>query len=144
MCVKRRGYRDIKGSCLACTPVCQQKVSRAGATMVSREVIATKMGFSQNIAKGVLSCYNITPMLTSDGMMSKRPGKGHCQGKVHTGTPGMCPYQATTLWQLDGLVDQGANPTLVMAQQTARMIHVVRKLKSTVLCQQWRKLPTVD
>ena len=78
--------------------------------MVSREVIATKMGFSQNIAKGVVSCYNITPMLTSDGMMSKRPGKGHYQGKVHTGTPGMCPYQATTLWQLDGLVDQGVNP----------------------------------
>ena len=75
------GYRDIKGSCLACSPVCQQKVSRVGVAMVGHEVIAcfhldTKMSpmarFSQNITKSVVSCHNITPMLTSDGMMSKR------------------------------------------------------------------------
>ena len=35
----------------------------------------------------------------------------------------MCPYQATTSWQLDGLVDQGVNPTPVMGRLTARRMH---------------------
>ena len=48
--------------------------------MIGCEVIASfhldaKMGpvacFSQDITKGVVSCHNITPTLTSDGMMSK-------------------------------------------------------------------------
>ena len=52
-----------------------------GLTMVGHVVIAsfhldTNMDpvarFSQNITKGVVSCHNITPMLPSDGMMSKR------------------------------------------------------------------------
>ena len=72
--------------------------------MIGCEVIAgfhldTKMGpmtcFSQNITK-VVSCHNITPMLKSDGMMSKQ---GPCQGKERTEIPGMCPYKATTFWQ---------------------------------------------
>ena len=33
MCAKRRGYRNIEGSCLACSPVCQQKVSGVGVAM---------------------------------------------------------------------------------------------------------------
>ena len=36
----QRGYRDIEESCLTCSPVCQQKVSRVGVAMVSHEVIA--------------------------------------------------------------------------------------------------------
>ena len=42
---------------------------------------------------------------------------------MHTGTHGVCLYQATTSWQLDGLVDQGVNPTPVMGRLTARRIH---------------------
>ena len=80
MRVKRRGYRDEKGCSLACCPFSQQKVSRMGVTMIGCEFIASfhldaKMGpvtcFSQNITKAVVSCHNITPTLTSDGMMSK-------------------------------------------------------------------------
>ena len=41
MCVKRRGYRNIKGSCLACCPVSQQKVSRTGVAMIGCEAIAS-------------------------------------------------------------------------------------------------------
>ena len=40
-------------------------------------------------------------------------GQGHCQGKVHTGIPGKCPYQATILWQLDGPVHQNVDPAPV-------------------------------
>eukprot|EP00731_Ephydatia_muelleri_P009744 Em0005g330a len=35
-------------------------------------IISPVAGFSQNITWGVVSCHNIIPMLTSDGMMSKR------------------------------------------------------------------------
>ena len=42
---------------------------------------------------------------------------------MHTGTPGMYPHQATTLWQLDVLVDQGVNPTPAVAQLIARRMH---------------------
>ena len=41
MCVERRGYRDIKGSCFACCPVSQQKVSRMGVAMIGCGVIAS-------------------------------------------------------------------------------------------------------
>ena len=41
MCVKQRGYRNIKGSCLAYYPVSQQKVSRMGVAMIGCEVIAS-------------------------------------------------------------------------------------------------------
>ena len=70
----------FKGSCLACCPVSQQKVSRTGVAMIGCEVIASfhldaKMGpvacFSQNITKGVVSYHHITATLTSDGMMSQ-------------------------------------------------------------------------
>ena len=87
-------------------PVAQfVKVSRLGVAMVGHVVIAcfhlhTKMGpvahFSQNIAKGGVSCYNITPMLTSDLMHDVQEGQGNCQGKMHTGTHEVCPYLATT------------------------------------------------
>ena len=72
---------DIKGSCLACCPVSQQKVSRMGVAMIGCGVIASfhldaKMGpvacFSQNITKGVVSYHHITATLTSGGMMSQR------------------------------------------------------------------------
>ena len=75
-----------------------------GVAMIGCEVIASfhldaKMGlvacFSQNITEGVVLCHNITPMRTSDSMKSK--GVKHSQGKVHTGMPGMCPYQATII-----------------------------------------------
>ena len=81
MYVERRGYRDIKGSCLACCPVSQQKVSRMGVAMIGCGVIASfhldaKMGpvacFSQNITKGVVSYHHITATITSGGMMSQR------------------------------------------------------------------------
>ena len=64
MCVKRRGYRNIKGSCLACCPVSQQKVSRMGVAMIGCEVIASlhldaKIGpvacFSQNITNIIMN-----------------------------------------------------------------------------------------
>eukprot|EP00731_Ephydatia_muelleri_P033071 Em0025g27a len=47
--------------------------------------------------------------------------------------------------RLDGLVDQGVNPTPVMGQLTARRMHVVRKLKAIVLYQltvTWTSVPT--
>ena len=71
----------MKGSCLACCPVSQQKVSRTGKALIGCEVIASfhldaKMGpvacFNQNITNGVVSCRNITLMRTNDGMMSQR------------------------------------------------------------------------
>ena len=88
-------------------------------------------GFSQNITWGVVSCHNITPMLTSDGMMSKRV-KGIARVKCTLGPMGRV-HQATTSWQLDVLVDQGVNPTPVMGRLTAWRMHVVRKLKVIVL-----------
>ena len=86
--------------------------------------------FSQSITKGVVSCQNITPTLTS--------GQGHCQpvsGQSAHCDPGMCPYQATILWQLDGPVHPDVDPAPVMVGQTARRMHVVWKLKAIV---QWR------
>ncbi|KAL5494309.1 hypothetical protein EMCRGX_G015611 [Ephydatia muelleri] len=109
-----------------------QKVSRVGVTTVSCEVIAsfhldTKMGpvvcFSQNITWGVVFMPQHHPMLKTDGMMAKR---------------------VDSIARLDGLVDQGVNPTPVMGRLTARRMHVVRKLKVIVLRQQWRRLPTAD
>ena len=140
MCVKQRGYRNIKGSCL---PVAQfvNRRSPGWVWLCQREVIAsfhldTKMGpmarFGQNIMKGVVSCHHITPTCLQEWWHDVQEGPGHCQGKVQTGTPGM--YQATTLWQLEVLVDQGLNPTPVMVQLTARRLHWVRKLKATALC----------
>ena len=111
--------------------------------MVGCEVIAsfhldTKMGpmacFSQNIVKGVVSCHNITPTITSDGMMSKRV-KGIARAKCTLGPLGCVHAKPSLLWQLDGLVDQGVNPSLLMARLMAKRMHVVRKLKATVLCQ---------
>ena len=64
----------------AVLPVAQQKVGRVGVAMVSSEVTAsfhldTEMSpmarFSQYITQGVMSCYHIIPLLTSDGVMSK-------------------------------------------------------------------------
>ena len=72
MCVKQRGYRNIKGSCLAYYPVSQQMVSRMGVAMIGCEVIASfhldvKMGpvacFSQNITKGVVHATTSPPLL---------------------------------------------------------------------------------
>ena len=71
--------------------------------------------------------------------------QGHCQSKVHTVIPGKCPYQATIIWQLDGPVHQVVvDPAPVMVEQTARMMHVVRKLKAIKLGQHWRRFPTAN
>ena len=144
MCAgKQRGYRNIEGSCFACCQVSQQKVSRMGVALFGCEVIASfhlyaKMGtvarFSQNISEDVVSCHNITPMPTSDGMLSKRV----------KGTSAHWDPWDTTLWQLDGPVHQDIDPAPVMVERTARRMHVVWKLKAIVLCQQWRRFPTPD
>ena len=63
-----------------------------------------------------MSCHNITPMLTSDGMMSKRV-KGIARVKCTLGPMGRV-HHATTSWQLDGLVDQGVNPTPVIGNDS--------------------------
>ena len=64
--------------------------------MIGCKVIASfhldaKMGpvicFSQDITKGVVSCHNITPTLTSDGMMSKGV-KGLVRAKSALGSLG--------------------------------------------------------
>eukprot|EP00731_Ephydatia_muelleri_P024877 Em0016g1148a len=122
-----------------------------GVAMIGCGVIASfhldaKMGpvacFSQNITKGVVSYHHITATLTSGGMMSQRFKA--LPGKVHTGIPGKCPYQATILWQLHGPVHQDVDPAPVMVEQTARMMHVVRKQKALELGQHWRRFPTAD
>ena len=58
---------------------------------------------------------------------------------MHTVIPGKCSYQATILWKLDGPVHQDVDPAPVMVEQTARMMHVVQKLKAIELGQHWRK-----
>ena len=106
MCVKWRGCRNIKGSCLACCPVCQQKVSRTGVAMIGCEVNASlhldaKMGpvacFSQNITKGVVSCHNITPTRSSDGMKVSRTGVAMigCDGMMSKGAKGFVRAKCT-------------------------------------------------
>ena len=134
-------------SCLACCPVSQQKVSRTGVAMIGCEVIASfhldaKMGpatyFSQNITKGVVSCHNITPTLTSDGMMSKGV-KGLVRAKSALGSLG-CVHTKPPLY---GPMHQDVDPAPVMVGQTARRMHVVQKLKAIVLCQPWRRFPYV-
>ena len=74
--------------------------------------------FSQNIMKGVVSYNHITATLTSGGMMSQRV-KGIARAK--------CTLESI-LWQLDGPVHQDVDPVAVMIEQTARMMHVMRKL----------------
>ena len=96
VCVLSGEVRDIKGSCLACFPVSQQKVSRAGVATIGCEVIASfhldaKIGpvacFSQNITKEVVSYHHITATLTSGGMMSQRV-KGIVKAKWTLGSLG--------------------------------------------------------
>ena len=151
MCVELRGYRDIKGSCLACCPVSQQKVSRMGVAMIGCGVIDSfhldaKMGpvacFSQNITKGVVSYHHITATLTSGGMMSQRvkalPGQSAYWDPWEVSIPSH--HFMATSWT-------GATrcrPSPVMVEQTARMMHVVRKQKTIVLGQHWRRFPTAD
>ena len=58
-----------------------QLVNRMDAKMVPMTC------FSQDITKGVVSCHNITPTLTSDGMMSKGV-KGLVRSKSALGSLG--------------------------------------------------------
>ena len=89
-----------------------------GVAMVGHEVIAcfhdepSPMAcFSQNITKGVVSCHNITPMLTSDGMMSKRV-KGIARAKCTLGPLG-CFHNKQPL--MNWWILESVNPTPVMA-----------------------------
>ena len=63
---------------------------------------------------------------------------------MHTGTPGMCLGQATTLQQVDVLVHQGADPIPLKGLLTAKRMHGQMKQKVIVLCQQWKNFLTAN
>ncbi|KAL5517479.1 hypothetical protein EMCRGX_G003025 [Ephydatia muelleri] len=144
--------RDIKGSCLACCPVSQQKVSRMGVAMIGCGIIASfhldaKMGPAQwhvqpehhegccVIPPHHCHAYKWWHDVPEDQGIARTKCTLGSLGSVHTKPPFYGNFMDRCIKMY---------PAPVMVEQTAKMMHVVRKQKAIVLGQHWRRFPTAD